>query len=273
MKRAAARRIDPAQAALQLTLPLFAPDVPPVPASPAPPAGPSIRLDGQLIPYWLRRSKRRTIGFMVDDRGLGVTIPRWLTRAQTEEALREKSAWIIRQLAHWREHTANLARLATRWEPGGTVRFLGTERVLALDPQVRGVVLEDTRLIVGLAPDAGPERLRNRVHGWLQEQARAHFTQRIPVFAERLGRAPRRWGLSSARTRWGSCTSDGSIRLNWRLMHFRAEVIDYVIAHEIAHLRQLDHGERFWATVGELFPDFARVRDELRAAPDTSPAD
>ena len=292
MTRAATRRTHPAQAALQLTLPLFPIDAPaPAPAplpsalhkpeptpvalrEPTPtPTGPSIRIDGLVIPYWLRRSKRRTIGFMVDDRGLGVTIPRWVTRAQTEEAIREKSVWIKRQLARWREHTQTRARLATRWEAGGTVRFLGIERVLALDPLVRGVLLEDTRLVVGLASDAAAERLRNRVHGWLQEQARAHFAVRIPVFAERLGRAPRRWGLSSARTQWGSCTRDGSIRLNWRLMHFREEVIDYVIAHEIAHLRQLDHGERFWATVGELFPDFARVRAELRDAHDGTTLD
>lgn len=292
MKRAAARRADPAQAALQLTLPLFqdsfpapptsavpprAPARPPTPASPpqAPrqPTGPTIAIDGQIIPYWLRRSKRRTIGFSIDERGLGVAIPRWLTRSQTEEALREKSGWIVRQLANWREHAERTARLATRWEPGGTLRFLGEELVLALDEQVRGVVLEGRRLIVGLAPDAGAERLRNRVHGWLQAQARAHFASRIPVFAERLGVAPRRWALSSARTRWGSCTSDGSVRLNWRLMHFRADLIDYVIAHEIAHLRELDHGKRFWATVGELFPDFDRARAELRAASETGATD
>jgi predicted metal-dependent hydrolase len=79
---------------------------------------------------------------------------------------------------------------------------------------------------------------------------------------------PTRWGLSSARTRWGSCNSDGSIRLNWRLMHFPHEIIDYVICHELAHLKELNHGAEFWQTVGELFPDYQRVRGMLRSYTD-----
>jgi len=261
------RSSEPGQAALQLTLPFFQPPPPP------PPAGRSINLEGELIGYWLRRTKRRTIGFTIDERGLGVTIPRWVTKAETEAAIREKSRWITRQLARWREQSEQRSQLATRWEAGGRVRVFGTERVLALDEQARGVTLDGDRIVVGMSPEAGAERLRNRVHGWLQEQARAYFASRVPVFSARLGKAPQRWALSSARTRWGSCTRDGSIRLNWRLIHFRTDVIDYVIAHEIAHLRELNHSARFWATVSDLFPDFETVRAELRAASDTSAAD
>ncbi len=267
MTGAARRNGDPGQAALQLTLPFFAPPPPPAPT------GPSIRIEGEVVGYWLRRTKRRTIGFTIDDRGLGVTIPRWVSKAETEAAIREKSRWIARQLARWREHSEQRARLATRWEDGGKVRLFGTDLVLALDAQARGVTLDGERIVVGMAPDAGPERLRNRVHGWLQEQARAYFASRVPVFSARLGKAPQRWSLSSARTRWGSCTRDGAIRLNWRLIHFRSDVIDYVIAHEIAHLRELNHGARFWATVSDLFPDFEKARAELRAASDTVAAD
>ena len=72
-------------------------------------------------------------------------------------------------------------------------------------------------------------------------------------------------------TRWGSCTPDGAVRLNWRLVHFPLEIIDYVIAHELAHLRELNHGPRFWSTVGELFPDFDRARAWLRNFPDDMP--
>ena len=255
------------QAALQLTLPFFEPPPPP------PPTGPAIRIGGELVGYWLRRTRRRTIGFTIDDRGLGVTIPRWVTKAETEAAIREKSGWISRQLARWREQKEQRARLATRWEDGGTVRLFGKDLVLALDADARGVTLDGERIVVGMAPEAGAERLRNRVHGWLQEQARAYFASRVPVFSQRLGKAPHKWALSSARTRWGSCNRDGSIRLNWRLVHFPPETIDYVIAHEIAHLRELNHGARFWATVSDLFPDFERARAELRAASDSGALD
>jgi len=266
--RAARGNRNPGQAALQLTLPFFTP-----PSPPPPPAGPSIHIEGQLVGYWLRRTKRRTIGFTIDDRGLGVTIPRWVTKAETEIAIGEKSRWIARQLALWREQSERRARLATRWEAGGKVRLFGIDRVLALDEQADGVTLEGERIVVGMAPEAGAERLRNRVHGWLQEQAKAYFAGRVPVFSARLGKAPQRWALSSAHTRWGSCTHNGSIMLNWRLIHFRTDVIDYVIAHEIAHLRELNHGARFWATVSDLFPDFERARAELRSMTDTDAAD
>ena len=114
---------------------------------------------------------------------------------------------------------------------------------------------------------AGAEQLKDRVQAWLQAEARRVFAERIPLFAQRLGRTPKRWTLSSARTRWGSCTADGTIRLNWRLVHFPLDVVDYVIAHELAHLSEMNHGPRFWATVGDLFPEFRQARAWLRKVP------
>jgi predicted metal-dependent hydrolase len=87
-------------------------------------------------------------------------------------------------------------------------------------------------------------------------------------FVRQLGRGPSDWALSSARTRWGSCSPEGKILLSWRLIHFPLHIIDYVIAHEIAHLKELNHGPRFWATVERLLPGHQNVRDELRRYPD-----
>ena len=270
------RRTSIVDAALQLILPLF--ELPP-PAVPAPPQSPargpnglrSTLLREQPVQYELRRSRRRTIGFVIDDRGLRVTAPRWVPLAEVEGALQEKSDWILRKLVEWRAHAARRERLTVRWQHGAPLRYLGTTLTLSLDPGSRGVTRDGALLRVGLPPHAGEEQLQDRVHGWLQARAREVFAERIPVFAARLGRAPARWTLSSARTRWGSCTPDGAIRLNWRLVHFPPEIIDYVIAHELAHLRELNHGPRFWATVGELFPGFEQARVWLRDFPDDMP--
>ena len=70
--------------------------------------------------------------------------------------------------------------------------------------------------------------------------------------------------LSAARTRWGSCSLRSGIRLNWRLIHFPADTVDYVVAHELAHLREMNHSPRFWAVVGEIYPDYQAARDELK---------
>ncbi|RPH63246.1 MAG: M48 family peptidase [Burkholderiales bacterium] len=266
-------RAQPAcDAALQLTLPLFElpPPAPPAPARP--PAGlRSALLCQQPVHYELRRSRRRTIGFVVDDRGLRVTAPRWVPIAEIELALQEKARWILRKLVEWRAHEARRERVTVRWQHGAPLRYLGTTLTLSVDAGARGIARDGDLLRVGLPPRAGEEQLKDRVQAWLQARAREVFAERIPLFAARLGRAPSRWALSSARTRWGSCTPDGAIRLNWRLVHFPLDIVDYVIAHELAHLRELNHGPRFWSTVGALFPEFERARAWLRDFPEDMP--
>ena len=95
-------------------------------------------------------------------------------------------------------------------------------------------------------------------------QARRIFMQRLDHFAPLLQVQWRKLSLSSAGTRWGSASADGSIRLNWRLVHFSQSAIDYVVAHELSHLRVMDHSPRFWDTVATVMPDYARVRAELK---------
>ena len=93
-------------------------------------------------------------------------------------------------------------------------------------------------------------------------------TRRTHAFSGPAGTAGlgqrRSLGLSSARTRWGSASVSGAIRLNWRLLHFTPAVIDYVVVHELSHLRVMDHSPRFWAVVASIFPDHAQLRRRLR---------
>jgi predicted metal-dependent hydrolase len=292
MKRIRDRMADGggAAAALQLSLPLFDPppastsrgpqgDAPPAPPTvtgtpratpPANPRGRRIaRLAGHPVEYELRRSRRRTIGFYVDDTGLRVTAPRWVTLAEIESALAGKEQWILRKLVEWREHARRRERLAVRWEDGGTVTVLGRELTMRIHADdTAGVACAADTLRVSLPPRADAGQLRDTVHAWLQAQARQVFAERLAIYAERLGRAPTRWRLSSARTRWGSCAPDGSIRLNWRLVHFPLDIVDYVIAHELAHLAEMNHGPRFWATVQALLPGFEAARRQLKDFPD-----
>ena len=95
-------------------------------------------------------------------------------------------------------------------------------------------------------------------------QARRVFTERLDHFAPQLGVKWRKLVLSNAGTRWGTAHSDGLIRLNWRLIHFRLPVIDYVVAHELSHLRVMDHSPRFWDTVGTVVPEYAQLRRQLK---------
>jgi predicted metal-dependent hydrolase len=106
--------------------------------------------------------------------------------------------------------------------------------------------------------------MRAAVQGWLQRQARGHFERRCEHFAAALGVSYTRLSLSSAQTRWGSANASGAIRLNWRLIHFAPPVIDYVVAHELAHLREMNHSARFWSVVRSVLPDYEQARGRLR---------
>ncbi len=231
-------------------------------------------LKGHRVAFELRRSRRRSIGFVVGPEGLSVSAPRWVGMAEIDAALREKEIWILRKLQEQRERAARLVMARIDWREGGTLPFLGESVILVLDPRCSGAVLHTDAMALpgvprltlhlGLPQSAAPAQLRDLVQSWLQRQARRIFEERCALFAPRLGVRMRRLSLSSAATRWGSANADGSIRLNWRLVHFGLPVIDYVVAHELAHLREMNHSPAFWDVVRSVLPDYEQSRLALR---------
>ncbi len=250
----------------------------PQPAGPkfAPPPGMRrIQLQEHALDYRLLRSKRRSIGFLIDDEGLRVTAPKWVTLSDIDLAIREKQRWILTKLHEQHERHSRRLKPQMQWQDGATLPYLGGELILRVRASHADGVSHDAEsgeLTVSLPSDAGEQQLKDRVLGWLQTRAKAVFAERLPVYAEKLEVRYRSFALSSAMTQWGSCTADGKIRLNWRLIHFSVPLIDYVIAHELSHLREMNHSPRFWATVQSVFPEFQEARKSLREhAPETLP--
>jgi predicted metal-dependent hydrolase len=239
-----------------------------------PQADREIRLQAHLVAYALRRVRRRSIGFVVGADGLSVSAPRWVGIGDIESALREKAAWILRKLGEQQERAERLQAAKVEWRDGTTVPFLGEAVIVVVDPRTTGAVLHTDAqalpgvprltLHVGLPHTAGGEQLRDAVQSWLQRQAKRIFEERVHHFAPLLGVRCRRLGLSSAQTRWGSASADGSVRLNWRLIHFALPTIDYVVTHELAHLREMNHSPRFWDVVRSVLPDYERARGTLK---------
>ena len=267
---------------LRFTLDLFEPaPVPeamlPVPAdAPAlfrhPRANRETRLGGTPVAYEFNRGKRRSIGFVVGPEGLAVRAPQWVALREVESALQEKSAWILRKLGETRERHERLLPQRIEWRDGTTVPFMGRPVRLQLDPRhafgaVGAQLLADAPepvLQLALAHGASSEQIQDAVQAWLMRQARRVFIERLDHFAPKLQVQWRKLTLSNAGTRWGSASIDGSIRLNWRLIHLQQDVIDYVVAHELSHLRVMDHSARFWDTVGSVLPDYAALRRQLK---------
>lgn len=238
-----------------------------VPDLPIPPGHRRLRLGELNLDYRLLRSKRKTIGFLIDDDGLRVTAPRWVTMAEIEMAITSKQQWVFRKINEHRERSLRRLQPPMEWRDGATLPYLGSDiTVRVADAGNTGVRFDEAarELHVSLPASASEQQLKDRVQGWLQSEARRVFAERLALYADKLGVSFKSFTLSSAATQWGSCTADGRIRLNWRLMHFALPNIDYVVAHELSHLREMNHGPQFWATVQSVFPEFETARKALR---------
>ncbi|MDA8522519.1 M48 family metallopeptidase [Acidovorax sp. NCPPB 4044] len=270
--------------------PTLAPAVIPAPAAPAVPLGTllspaqfrhpranrEVLLGEALVAYALQRSRRRTIGFTVGPDGLAVRAPGWVSLANVDEAVRGKADWILRKLGEAQERQRRQEDARIAWGDGAVLPYLGEPLTVVLDP-THGFRGQGGALVpgpdggrclhVGLPHAATPAQVRDAVQAWLMRDARRHFIARLDHYAPLLGVQWRTLRLSSAHTRWGSARADGSIRLNWRLLHYRPSIIDYVVAHELSHLRHMDHSPRFWDTVATVVPDYAALRDRLRDEP------
>jgi len=261
------------------------PSLPPTPLadalSPAsfvhPRATRELMLGNARVAYEFTRGKRRTIGFVVGPEGLSVRAPRWVALKDVDAAVKEKADWILRKLTETQQRHAQLEASRIEWKDGVSFQFLGEPVVVRLDPHHAfkdiGAVLDagtagaPHTLRIALARDADEVRIRDAAQAWLMRQARRIFVERLDHFAPRLGVKWNKLSLSNATTRWGSATADGAIRLHWRLVHFRMSVIDYVVAHELSHLRVMDHSARFWETVESVVPDYGELRQQLKDQP------
>ncbi len=245
-----------------------------VPQFAHPEASRQLHLGGVLVAYALARGQRRTIGMVVGPEGLSVRAPRWTPLHEIDAALQEKARWIVRKLQETTVRRTQQIERQIVWEQGAVFPFLGQTLCLqlagaggvtCLGEAPQGQVAGALRLLyVALPESASATQIRAAVRTWLTAQAQQIFTARLDYFAPLLQVRWKQLGLSNAATRWGSARSDGSIRLNWRLVHFELPVLDYVVAHELSHLRVMNHSPRFWDTVRSVVPDYAALRARLK---------
>lgn len=221
--------------------------------------------------YLLVRSSRRSIGLEVGERGLTVRAPMRSSISSIESVLQDKARWVLRKLNERQTLTQHIPHID--WRHGSQLPYLGGSLALSLHPtaprggELLAVGPGEWVLHLAAAADAAPAVVRAGVNAWWLRHARKLFTERLQRFAPDLRVQWSSLRLSNARTRWGSAKSDGSIMLNWRLLHFRLEVLDYVVIHELAHLRVMDHSPLFWAVVAEQCPSYGSLRHELRTHP------
>lgn len=234
--------------------------------SATPDAARRIVIAGQAVAYQLRRSQRRTIGISIDHRGLRVGAPKQARIGDIENLIHQHSAWVLDKLANWRERPAPEKLEIT---DGSQIFILGealTVTVTAIGRPRWQFTGDKLHLWPSTTVNAN-----NLLEKALREKSRAIFLERLALYAPVLGVAVPALRLSAARTRWGSCSHHGGISLNWRLIFMPLPVLDYVVCHELAHLKEMNHSPRFWAVVETLCPNWQALRKELRVLGKTLP--
>lgn len=221
-------------------------------------------LAGKHIAYTLKRSgNRRSIGLRIDDRGLTVSVPLRASEKWLHSVLQDKARWVVEKLDGWQ--TCKPAAIC--WQDGETIDYLGELLVLRVVQSLFTAlpVQRGSELWVFVANESNAKEIERAVTLWYQRDALQLFGQRVAHYTPLLNVAPRAVKLSGAKTQWGSCTAHGSVRLNVQLIKLPPRLIDYVVVHELAHLRELNHSAAFWRVVESVCPDYASLRGELKA--------
>lgn len=227
---------------------------------PAPPAAARTRhllISGRIVDYRLKSGAKR-LTMTIDERGLRIGAPPRLSLAEIESFVQEHGEWVLKKLAEL-AHATQPRHVAVR--DGTRLPLLDGEAEVRVLPGANRVRWIGDTLALEARADADLGLLATR---GLQKRALEHFGERLSRYCGLLGLAEPRLSLSSAHTRWGSCSKHGGIRINWRLIHLPARLGDYVVAHEVAHLRQMNHSKRFWAVVDSIYPEWKNARVELK---------
>jgi predicted metal-dependent hydrolase len=205
------------------------------------------------------RSRRRTIALVITPEAhLIVRAPLRASAAMIDDLVREKCSWIHKKISEIRQRPAATEHA---YEEGETFLYLGREYPLHIVENGNGGIERMDRLCVcrTLLPD-----IKKQLKRWYMQEAQREIQARCMWFSMTTDHVPTTIRITDARQRWGSCTHKGGLNFSWRLIQVPHEIVDYVIVHELVHLRQPDHSKKFWAKVKEIMPDYERRREWLR---------
>jgi hypothetical protein len=228
----------------------------------------SALLGGRAVEFRFQRRRRRTIALRINETGLSVSAPLRAPWREVEGFLHQKAGWILDKL----DARAELGVPATLYgETGEILPLHGRTVTLVVAQARRSIELAGTELRIAVPAPQNRGAVRALLLAWLKARALDSLTPRVAHYAARVSLPPPPLKLSNARTQWGVCMASGRIRLAWRLVHLDPELADYVVAHEVAHLVELNHSERFWALVEWLYPHWREARERIERDAATLP--
>ncbi len=233
----------------------------------------SIQVGGQRITLKLVRSRRRkrTIAFAIEPPAtLRITAPMRADVKTLRHMVENRMGWITQRLAGIRAR--NNSSAPTEFIDGKNISYLGHDYRLSVthdEDRPQGCLVRPRRIIVNIHDDklCGEDlqqEVRLEILLGLKKRAREKIQKRADFWAEKMGVCYKRLSLSNPQRRWGSCSAQNIIRINWRLIIAPLSVLDYVIVHELCHVAHKNHGKKFWQEVESVMPDYQQRRKELR---------
>ncbi len=223
---------------------------------------------GRQLPYTIRRSTRRkkTVAVTVDPAGsVLVVAPERVATDRLDAIVRRKAEWIERRLRNAGTHGPPLS--PREFVSGESVLYLGRHYRLKVHPGETGAAkLRGGWLHVPAPAGSRPtaEVIREGLIAWLRRHAATRLPERVAAWQPKANVPMPRVIVANQQKRWGSCDHSGAIRLNWRIIQAPMRLVDYVVVHELVHLRHRGHGRDYWQAVGRVMPDYERRREDLR---------
>lgn len=216
----------------------------------------AIEIDGQRLPVhlrWNKRAKRLILKLNPKEDGILVTLPHGVDASEGLEMVARHKVWIANQL---RTQSRSIP-----FKDGQSITLRGRTVLLKHMPDARGTVWQEGDVIMIAGKQ---EFFQRRLSDWLKKQAKADITPIAHDMAARLGKKVMRISVRDTVSRWGSCSHKGNLSFNWRLIFAPTDILEYVVAHEVSHLRHMDHSKEFWDTVATFNVDARRSRAWLK---------
>jgi len=216
-------------------------------------------ISGNTISYLLIKKYRRSIGLKITKDGLIVHAPIFLSKKNIKIAITSKQKWIESKLKLIKMNASPFTI-----KTGQEFNLLGKKITLQLSEGQKNVYIQNNSCFLSFGDLSKHDKLKRYFIAWLKEYALNYFKKRVDFYSTDNNLLPRKILLSNAKTKWGSCNSKREIRINWRLIQSTENIVNYVICHELSHLKFMNHSQQFWDLVGEISPDYKETQTQLK---------
>ena len=211
----------------------------------------------------IRTNRKKSADLRVEAGEVSVVVPLQLPTERIEKLLKDKRRWILEKLTLQR---AALPATDKAYVSGEAFSYLGKNyRLKVVRGAFQPVKLSQGRLVATLPEGSDkPHMVRNALVRWYRKQAEKRLQEKAQRYSELLQVNPKSVGIQTFKARWGSCSSEGDIRLNWKIILAPHSICDYVVAHELCHLIQHDHSPAFWKAVSRVMPEYGKHKEWLK---------